>query len=238
MAEKHQVSRVLVIAAHPDDEVLGCGGTIAKHTLQGDEVYCLILGEGITSRYNQRGEAKEEELKQLKAEAEQAAKLLGIKKVFFRDFPDNRFDTVPLLEIVKAIEEVKEGLKPEIVYTHHQGDLNVDHQLAFRATLTACRPVKGETVKGIYSFEVPSSTEWNSPEAENYFVPNVFVNISETFGKKMEALKAYKSEAQEYPHPRSPETLEAIAKRWGGSVGMGLAEAFRLVRWIGEVPPL
>ena len=122
--------KTLAIVAHPDDEVLGCGGTIARHALQGDVVYCLILGEGITSRYNQREEASGRKLKQLKSEARQAAKLLGIKKIFFRNFPDNRFDTIPVLEIVKAIEEVKETLKPEVIYTHHQGDLNIDHQIA------------------------------------------------------------------------------------------------------------
>ena len=230
--------RILVVAAHPDDEVLGCGGTIAKHANQGDEVYCLILGEGITSRYSQPREATEEELKQLKSEAEQAANILGIKKVFFRDFPDNRFDTVPLLEIVKAIEEVKDEVKPDIIYTHHQGDLNIDHQITFKAALTACRPLKGESVKEIYSFEIPSSTEWNSPDAGTYFIPNVFVDISVNFDKKIEALKAYKGESREYPHPRSPRAVELIARRWGVSVGRELVEAFRLVRWIKEVPPL
>lgn len=223
---------ILVITAHPDDEVLGCGGTIAKHVLQGDEVYCLILGEGITSRYYQHGEAKEEGLKQLKSEAGQAASILGIKKAFFRDLSDNRFDTVPLLEIVKAIEEVKDEVKPDVIYTHHQGDLNIDHQITFKAVLTACRPVKNETVREIYSFEVPSSTEWSSPNPETYFMPDVFVDISKTFDKKIAALKAYKSEIREYPHPRSAEALEIIARRWGVSVGRELIEAFRLIRWI------
>lgn len=226
------MSIILVIAAHPDDEVLGCGGTIAKHAQSGDEVYCLILGEGVTSRYSQRGEAKEEELKQIRSEAEQAAKILGIKEVFFRDFPDNRFDTVPLLEIVKAIEQVKEELKPDVIYTHHQGDLNIDHQITFRAVLTACRPMKNETVKEIYCFEIPSSTEWSSPDAQNYFMPNVFVDITETLDNKIEALKAYQGEVREYPHPRSPEALRAIAMKWGSTVGCEAAEAFELIRSI------
>jgi len=224
--------RILIIGAHPDDEVLGCGGTIARHALQGDEVYCLMLGEGVTSRYHQRGQAKKEELKQLKLEAEQAANILGIKKVFFRNFPDNRLDTVPLLDIVKAIEEVKGEVKPNAVYTHHQGDLNIDHQITFRAVLTACRPVKNETAKEIYCFEVPSSTEWNSGDAQNYFMPNVFVDVTETFDKKIEALNAYRIESREYPHPRSPQALEIIARRWGISIGRELVEAFKLVRWI------
>lgn len=223
--------KILVVAAHPDDEVLGGGGTIAKHTLEGDEVYLLILGEGVTSRYSQREKAKEE-LKQLKSQTRKASKILGITKVLFRDFTDNQFDSVPLLTIVKTIEEIKEQIKPEIIYTHHHGDLNVDHQITFEAVLTACRPLKSETVKEIYSFEVPSSTEWNSPHAQNYFMPNVFVDITETFEKKIEALRAYQGEIREYPHPRSPEALRAIAMRWGSTAGCEAAEAFELIRAI------
>ena len=225
------MKRILIVAAHPDDEVLGCGGTIARHTLHGDEVYCLILGEGIRARYRRQAEAKKE-LKQLKLDAQKAAGILGIKRISFRDFHDNRFDTIPLLDIVRAVEEGKEEVRPEVVYTHHEGDLNIDHQITLRAVLTACRPLAGETVKEIYSFEVPSSTGWSSPEAQSYFMPNVFVDIAETFDKKIEALKAYKSEIREYPHPRSPEALRAIAMRWGSTVGREAAEAFELIRAI------
>jgi len=224
--------KVLIVAAHPDDEVLGCGGTIARLTKEGHEVYCLLLGEGVTSRYTQRETVVENELKRLKLGAEQAAKILGIKKVFFRDFPDNRFDAVPLLTIVKAVEEVKEEIKPAIIYTHHQGDLNIDHQITFKAVLTACRPMKDETVREIYSFEVASSTGWSSPNAQNYFIPNVFTDIVETLDKKIKALKAYEGEIRKYPHPRSPEILRAIAMRWGSTVGCDAAEAFELIRAI------
>ena len=220
---------ILVIAAHPDDEVLGCGGTMAKHVLAGDEVYCLILGEGITSR-NLKPQLAKVELKKLKSQSGKAAKAIGIKKVSFRDFPDQRFDAVPILEIIKAIEEFKETLSPEVIYTHHHGDLNIDHQITFKAVLTAFRSLKGETVKEIYSFEVPSSTEWNSPHSQNYFMPNVFVDISDTLDKKIEALKAYLGEIRECPHPRSPEVLRAIALRWGSVVGCQAAEAFELIR--------
>ncbi|MHA1744155.1 MAG: PIG-L deacetylase family protein [Candidatus Heimdallarchaeota archaeon] len=222
--------KILVVVAHPDDEVLGCGGTIAKHVQNGNEVYCLIMGEGVSSRYKRREMAKKEELKALKAEAKKAAEILGIKKVFFKDFPDNRFDTVPLLEIIKAIEEIKEEIKPDIIYTHYLGDLNVDHRITFEAVLTACRPLPRETTQEIYSFEVPSATEWNFQSKQ--FMPNVFVDISETFNRKIEALKAYRSEIREYPHPRSPESLEIVAKRWGLVVGGGLVEPFVLIRLI------
>jgi LmbE family N-acetylglucosaminyl deacetylase len=225
-------SSILIVVAHPDDEVLGCGGTIAKHALQACDIRCLILGEGITSRYTQQKKVIQEELRHLKLEAEQSAEILGIKKIIFKNFPDNRFDTVPLLTIVKAVEEIKEQIKPDVIYTHHQGDLNIDHQMTFKAVLTACRPTKDETVKEIYSFEVPSSTEWNSPNTRNYFMPNVFVDITETFDKKIEALQAYKSEIREYPHPRSPEAVRAIAMRWGSTVGYEAAEAFELIRSI------
>ncbi len=224
---------ILVIAAHPDDEVLGCGGTIAKHAQSGDEVYCLILGEGVTARGGSEA-LIEKEKEALKQNASKAAEILGIKELIFRNFPDQRLDTIPLLAVIKSIEEVKQRIKPDIIYTHHQGDLNIDHQIAFKAVLTACRPVKNETVREIYSFEVPSSTEWNSPDVQSYFMPDVFVDISETFNKKVEALKAYKSEIREYPHPRSPEALEIIARRWGVNVRRELVEAFRLVRWIKE----
>lgn len=225
--------KVLVIAAHPDDEVLGCGGTIAKHVQDGDNVSILILGEGITSRGEKKAEKIKKKIKELKENAKKAASILGVKKIFTFDFPDNRFDTVPLLDIIKVIEDVKKAANPEIVYTHHAGDLNIDHQITLKSVLTAFRPIKGEKTRKILSFEVPSSTEWGAPGAGN-FIPNLFVDISKTIDKKIEALRAYKSELREYPHPRSPKALKIIAGRWGSSVGLEFAEAFVVVR---EVVP-
>lgn len=223
--------RILIAVAHPDDEVLGAGGTIARHVREGDEVYCLILSEGVTSRYSRRAEA-EEKLKQLKSETAKAAKILGIKRVFFKDFPDNRFDTVPLLTIVKAVEEVKEEIKPEVIYTHHGGDLNIDHVIVHRAVLTATRPITGHSVREIYAFEVPSSTEWAFGQFQHTFRPNVFVDISATLENKVQAMALYKSEARPFPHPRSPRVIDAIARRWGSVVGCEAAEAFELIRTI------
>ena len=200
---------MLVVVAHSDDETLGCGATIAKLK----DVHCLILGSGTLELRNETGEAKE---------------ILGIKELVFRDFPDNRFDTVPLLEIVREIERIKNRIKPDVIYTHYRGDLNIDHQITFRATLTACRPINGETVKEIYSFEVPSSTEWGLTQ----FSPNTFVDVADTLDRKVEALGAYKSQIKAYPHPRSPGSLKAIAMKWGSTVGCGVAEAFVLVRCI------
>ena len=224
------MKRILIIAAHPDDEILGCGGTIARLNKEGYESYSIILGEGITSRDNTRDRIKNEsKIINLKEQANRANELLGIKKVFFFDFPDNRFDTVPFLDIVKIIEEVKNQIKPEIIFTHYEKDLNIDHQITYKAAMTATRPVKEETVKEIYSFEIQSSTEWSYPLS---FSPDVFFNISGTINIKLKALKEYKSELREYPHPRSLEGVELIAKNWGMKVGLSYAEAFKIVRVI------
>jgi len=211
--------KVLVVVAHPDDETLGCGGTIAKHTLSGDEVYCLILMEQLTSR----GITEEQ-----KDNSIRAAKVLGIKELFFDKFPDQQFDSVPFLNIVKSIEKVKEEVNPNTIYTHYEYDLNLDHRITFQACLTAFRPLPGVSVKEIYSLEVPSSTEWGSKT----FTPNVFVDISETFDKKIEALKCYESELRKYPHPRSIEAIRVLAKYRGYQSGLEMAETFQLVRWI------
>lgn len=222
--------KILIVAAHPDDEVLGCGGNIARLTKEGHEAYCLFLGEGVTSRYSHQETEAEDELKQLKLEAEQAAKILGIKEIFFKDLPDNRFETVPLLDIVKMVETLMDKLQPDTIYTHHGGDLNIDHQLVHRAVLTATRPLKDCPVKEIYAFEVPSSTDWSFQQLEPVFRPDVFVDIADTLETKVKAMQLYKSEARSFPHPRSPEALRAVARRWGSMVGLEAAEAFHLIR--------
>ena len=226
--------RILVVAAHPDDEVLGCGGTISIHSMNGDEVYVLILGEGITSRDIKRDRKnREKEIQELRRNIDAANKIVGTKKTYIYDFPDNRFDSVPLLDIIKIVENVKNEVMPDIVYTHHHGDLNIDHRLTFHAVLTGCRPLKDESVKEIYSFEVPSSTEW-SPDSSTYFMPNYFVDIKETITKKFEAMKAYKSEIREFPHPRSVMAIENLDRIRGANVGFEYAEAFMVVRIIGR----
>lgn len=220
--------RILVVAAHPDDEVLGCGGTIAKYSKEGSKIYTLILGEGITSRDEARiREEREGIIKTLKADARKANSIIGVEDIFIHDLPDNRFDTVALLDCVKIIEKIKDKVRPEVIYTHHGGDLNIDHRITYNAVLTACRPTKDEMVKEIYSFEVPSSTEWTYPCTFN---PNIFIDISETIDKKVEALKIYKTELRDFPHPRSEEAVRAIATRWGSISGLRAAEAFEAIR--------
>jgi len=222
--------KVLVIAAHPDDEVLGCGGTIARLFKKGYEIYVLILGEGITSRDDIRDiQKRESEILDLKRQAEEANKILGVKQVFHHDFPDNRFDTVPFLDLIKVIEKIKNQIKPEIIFTHYEKDLNIDHQIIYRAVITATRPLEEETVKEIYSFEIPSSTEWSYPLS---FSPDIFFNISGTIDVKLRALEEYKSELREYPHPRTLEGIKLIAKNWGMKVGLEYAEAYKTVRII------
>jgi LmbE family N-acetylglucosaminyl deacetylase len=220
--------KILIIGAHPDDEILGCGGTIARLVNEGNEAYTLILGEGITSRDEKRDTKKrEKEIKELKKQIIKANEIIGIKKVITFDFPDNRFDSIPLLEIIKKIEKIKKQIKPDIIFTHYQNDLNVDHRKTYEAVITGTRPMVNETVKTIYSFEVLSSTEWKFPTTFN---PNVFFDISKTINKKVEAMKHYKNELRSFSHPRSIETIDINAKMWGVKNGLKYAEAFYLVR--------
>jgi LmbE family N-acetylglucosaminyl deacetylase len=223
-------SSVLVVAAHPDDEILGCGGTMTRLAREGHQVRIAILAEGMSSRYAHREDADPRQLQHLHARAQQAADKVGAKEVVLCKLPDNRLDTVPLLEVVKQVEELVARFRPEVIYTHHPGDLNVDHGVVHRAVLTATRPVPGQCVKEIYAFEIPSSTEWAFQRLEPLFRPSVFVDITETLETKIEALACYDTETRKFPHPRSAEALRAIAKRWGSVVGLPAVEAFELIR--------
>ncbi|MCL5958545.1 MAG: PIG-L family deacetylase [Chloroflexi bacterium] len=220
---------VLVVAAHPDDEVLGCGATIARFA-QEYEVHVVILGEGISSRYGQRHVADSAELQRLKEQSRAVAAHLGARSVSFEGLPDNRFDELPLLDLTKWVERWVEETRPEIVYTHHPGDLNLDHAITFRAVLTATRPMPGSCVRDLYAFEVPSSTEWAFQRLEPAFRPSVFVDVSTTIEAKIQAMLIYSGEARNFPHPRSAEALRAIARRWGSVAGAEYAEAFELIR--------
>ena len=189
------MKKVLIVAAHPDDEVLGVGGTVARHVAEGDEVYALILGEGQTSRGRHREDIDQKVVEALHKNTLDSAKAVGYQEVFFADFPDNRFDHVDLLDIVKVVEQMIEKLHPEIVYTHYSGDLNVDHQYTARAVLTASRPIGDYCVAEIYAFETLSSSEWNFDySAQPAFCPNVFVDITDYYYKKEQAMNCYVSE--------------------------------------------
>lgn len=224
-------NRVLVYAAHPDDEVLGCGGSIARHVAEGDEVRVVILAEGVTSRAAQRDrETSQLELDQLEVAAKSANSKLGVQNVKLHAFPDNRMDTVALLDVVKVVEQEMEKFKPTIIYTHHRHDLNIDHRRVHDAVLTASRPLPGRVKSMLLFFEVPSSTEWNGVYPGNAFVPNYYSEISRHLPAKILALKEYEAEMRPWPHPRSLEAVDHLARWRGASVGVDAAEAFVLGR--------
>lgn len=230
MADK---CRVIVIAAHPDDEVLGCGGTIARHCAHGDEVHIVIMAEGLTSRDKARDiSIRADNLAALEECAREAGKKLGVASVSMEQFPDNRMDSVDLLDIVKTVERHLADVSPRIVYTHHGGDLNIDHRIVHDAVVTACRPYPEQTVNSLLFFEVPSSTEWAISGRSDPFSPNWFVDIIDTLDKKLEVCSAYRSEMRQWPHPRSLQGVENLARQRGVSVGLEAAEAFVLGRQI------
>jgi LmbE family N-acetylglucosaminyl deacetylase len=219
--------RVLVVAAHADDEVLGCGGTIARHVAEGDAVHAIFMADGVTSRTNTAAGDLERRL----AAARQAHKILGLQRVEYLELPDNSMDSLPMLQIVQAVERAIQPISPSVIYTHHHGDLNIDHRLTHQAVMTACRPQPESTVKEILSFEVLSSTDWATPSHEP-FMPNVFVDISDFLATKLEALQAYQSEMRNAPHSRSIAHAEYLARHRGHTVGLVAAEAFVSVRHI------
>lgn len=222
--------KMLVIAAHPDDEVLGCGGTMARSVEEGHEVHIAILGEGITSRYGKREAADQNAVQHLSDHTRKAAAVLGVNAVTQHGLPDNRFDSWNLLDVVKVIEDLVLRVRPDVVYTQHGGDLNIDHVVTFRATLTATRPQGGCPVRSVYSYAVGSSTEWAFHSFEPRFHPTTFVDISRTLERKIAAMQVYESEARAFPHPRSPESLRASALAWGSTVGLPAAEPFMCIR--------
>ena len=225
------MNQVLVVAAHPDDEVLGCGGTIARHADSGDQVQVVIIAEGSTSRQQQRDRSQVvDELSALAKAAQAAGSILGAAGVELLDLPDNRLDSLDRLDLIKQIEERIDRHKPQVVYVHHVGDVNVDHRRLHEAVVTACRPTPGHVVKRLLSFEVASSTEWQPPGSASAFQPNWFVDISDQWERKREALVVYSSEMRDWPHARSLEAVEHLARWRGAQVGVEAAEAFCLLR--------
>jgi LmbE family N-acetylglucosaminyl deacetylase len=222
---------VLVVAAHPDDEVLGCGGAMARHARQGDIVETLLLAEGATSRDQRRdAKARAKEISALRDCATKAARALGVRPPRFGGLPDNRMDSIDLIDVVKIVEAAVREIRPSVVYTHHASDLNIDHRITHQAVLTGCRPMPGSSVRSIYAFEVPSSTEWAGPDAA--FRPNRNVSIADEWRAKKAALEIYQSEMRPFPHARSLEAVEALAVWRGASVGVAKAEAFEVLRQI------
>ncbi|EKD71457.1 MAG: hypothetical protein ACD_46C00181G0022 [uncultured bacterium] len=231
LQRKKIAKTVAVIAAHPDDEILGCGATIAKHIKNGDEVHVLILAEGLTSRLPKRDrDVIAEELNLLAVSAKEANDYLGVSSLNLHNFPDNRMDSLELINIVKVIENFISKYKPQVVYTHHCGDVNIDHRLVSQSVVVACRPIPNSVVERILFFEVASSTEWQPQSAFPSFHPNWFVDVTQTLDQKLAALVIYKDEMRSWPHPRSVQALEHLARWRGSTVGVEAAEAFILGR--------
>jgi LmbE family N-acetylglucosaminyl deacetylase len=219
------------VVAHPDDEVLGIGGTLARHASEGDTVHVSILSDGVTSRYEDpESEDATSEIERRRRRAQTAVDHLGVDALSLNDYPDNEFDTVPLLDLVQTVEASIEEINPEVVYTHHHGDLNVDHELTCRAVLTATRPLSDSGVRRVLGAETLSSTEWAAPEPGNAFQPHVFRDISSTLDEKLDALEVYENELREPPHPRTVETVRQNAEVWGAKAGVTAAEPFVLLR--------
>ena len=227
--------KIMMVVAHPDDELLGPGA--AMHRLINEynvTTHVVILGEGITSRSDERDTEKwKQELAIHRNNIHAAQKAIGYHSVSIYDFADNRFDTVALLDIIKVIEKEKQQFQPDIIFTHHGGDVNIDHQRTFEAVITACRPMSQEGVKTIISFETPSGTEWRASTDPRHFIPNYFIGVAEkNIEAKIKGMESYEFEKRPYPHPRSPEALKIQAQRWGVAVGVSFAEAFCIVRSI------
>lgn len=223
------MKNVLVIAAHPDDEVLGMGGTIAKLVKEGCEVNVLIVTDGSSSQYRDSIDLKKI-IDDKKKETWACAQKMGVKNVYYGEQPDMKLDCTPHININKVIEELIDRLEPDTVFTHFWGDVNMDHQNVYKSTLVAVRPVMGQVVKELYCYRVPSSTEWTPCKADTMFMPNVFVDITEVAEQKYAAFAEYSTELRDYPHPRSVQHLKELDVARGLEVGQGPTETFVLLR--------
>lgn len=218
----HRKETILVIAAHPDDEAIGCAGTLKKHATCGDSVYAVSFTNGVSSRNNTPDNSINERLNS----ANNSAKKIGFQWVKLGDFPDNELDTISLLTLTKFIEDIKKIIQPTIIYTHSAVDLNIDHRRVHEATLIAFRPQPGEIWKEIRTYEVASSTEWGI----DHFKPNLFVDVTQVYSHKKKALLCYQQEMRDYPHTRSLDAIENINRYRGSQAGFILAEAFEVIR--------
>ena len=217
---------VMVIVAHPDDETISMGGTIRKHISNGDEVNIISMTDGVSSRNSSNAA----DVDKRNHSAELASKILGFNWATRFNFKDNQMDSYPLIEVIRCIEKAKEKYQPNIIYTHSGADLNIDHRIVAKAVLTSFRPQPGELCKEIRLFEVASATDYSSPSLFSNFVPNLYISIDKTWEFKLKALNSYNSEMKDFPHSRSIEAINNLAKLRGSQVGYSLAEAFEVIR--------
>jgi len=216
--------KILVIATHPDDEILGCGGTLARHVASGDDVQAVVVTRGAEDLYPPEMVARG------RAELKRAHKIVGIKKCHFLDFPAPKLDIIPNHKIADSIKKVFNTFNPSIVYLPHRGDIHVDHKAVYQATLVAARPSRDTSIKKLFCYETLSETDWAPPSADDAFIPTVFVDISPYIEIKMQAMECYKSQLKDPPHSRSIDALRALARLRGSTIGFEWAEAFMLVR--------
>lgn len=217
-------SRVVVIAAHPDDELLGAGGTLARHVRAGDEVHAIVVADGAGSRY------PAELVSSLEKQARRAGEVIGFTSLQFLQLPDQRLDTIPLIELTQRLEGVLDEIGPDTVYTHFPEDVNTDHGLVARGAWTACRPYARPRVRKFAVFETPSSTEWAWSMPGTDFRPSLFVDVTDTLEAKIAAMECYETELRDYPHPRSSRALRERAAYWGSHIGRRAAEPFIVLR--------
>lgn len=218
--------KVLVIAPHPDDEIIGVGGTIAKRTKAGDEVFVCVVTKGQQPLFS------EELVNKGRKECCEADRKLGVKDTIFLDFPAVMLETVPRYIFNEKISEVVQTIKPDEVYIPHRGDMQIDHQMVVDAAMVALRPKYNHVIKRIFAYETLSETGWNIPNTTNEFIPNVYENISNEIDMKIEAMRVFQSQLAEFPEARSIEAIEALAKYRGATVNVKNAEAFALIREI------
>jgi LmbE family N-acetylglucosaminyl deacetylase len=215
---------VLVVAAHPDDEVLGCGGVMARHAAHDDEVHVLIATRGAAEMFS------DQEIQETRQSMRAAHEVLGVAGAHFLDFPAPKLDLVPGHQLADAISAVTESLHPKVVYLPHLGDLHADHRAVAHATLVAARPLPGCRTRRLLCYETLSATDWAPPSPHDAFVPTVFVDITDYLEYKLRAMSCYRGQVRQPPHTRSLQSIEALARVRGGAVGVHSAEAFVLMR--------
>ncbi len=216
--------KILAISAHPDDETIGAGGTLAKHVAAGDEVYWVVATQAYTPRWPQHV------LDRASQQIDEVQEFFGIKQVFRLGFPTMHLNTIPSIDLASALQQVVDEVRPDVVYTTPRNDVNEDHRAIFDATLIACRPLPGSSVKRLLSYEIITTTRFGSPSGCQMFEPNVFVDISDYLETKVQAMAIFETELREFPHPRSLEGLRILCRERGMSVGIEAAECFELIR--------